>query len=65
MIEELCSIKIVVGPEFAFTKVYYLDIKLLERGEIPGLDALRLHNGTVYKWNRPCYGISEALWSIK
>ena len=24
----------------------------------PRLQALRLHNGTVYRWNRPCYGIS-------
>jgi len=31
----------------------------LERGEIPQLSALRLHNGTVYRWNRPCYGISD------
>ena len=27
--------------------------------EIPRLEALQLHNGTVYRWNRPCYGISE------
>jgi CBS domain-containing protein/gamma-glutamylcysteine synthetase len=32
-------------------------IEALEKGEIPGLDALRLHNGTVYRWNRPCYGV--------
>lgn len=31
----------------------------LERGEVPTLDALRMHNGTVYRWNRPCYGISD------
>ncbi len=31
----------------------------LDRGEIPELNALRLHNGTIYRWNRPCYGISE------
>jgi CBS domain-containing protein len=30
---------------------------LLEKGEIPKLTALNLHNGTVYKWNRPCYGV--------
>ncbi len=24
---------------------------------MPSLNALRLHNGTVYRWNRPCYGI--------
>lgn len=29
----------------------------LDRGEIPTLDALRLHNGTVYRWNRACYGV--------
>ena len=26
-------------------------------GEIPKLKALNLHNGTVYKWNRVCYGV--------
>ncbi|MDP2576353.1 MAG: CBS domain-containing protein [Gemmatimonadota bacterium] len=31
----------------------------LEAGEIPLLRALQLHNGTVYRWNRPCYGISD------
>lgn len=32
---------------------------MLDRGEVPKLHALRLHNGTVYRWNRPCYGISS------
>ena len=31
----------------------------LERNEIPRLKALALYNGTIYKWNRACYGISE------
>ncbi len=30
----------------------------LAEGRIPRLRALSLHNGTVYRWNRPCYGIS-------
>ena len=30
---------------------------VLARGEVPKLSALRLHNGTVWRWNRPCYGI--------
>ncbi|MBI5851922.1 MAG: CBS domain-containing protein [Planctomycetes bacterium] len=33
--------------------------KVLSRGEIPKLSSLRLHNGTVYRWNRACYGIHE------
>jgi len=30
----------------------------LEKGKTPKLDALCMHNGTVYMWNRPCYGVS-------
>ncbi len=33
-------------------------IGMVARGEAPKLNALRLHNGTVYRWNRACYGIS-------
>ena len=29
----------------------------LKKGWIPKLPALCLHNGTVYRWNRPCYGL--------
>ena len=32
---------------------------ILARGEIPQLKALRLHNGTIYRWNRACFGITE------
>ena len=32
-------------------------IEILQKGEIPKLKALQLHNGTVYKWNRVCYGV--------
>lgn len=31
----------------------------LKTGNIPKLKALQLHNGTVYKWNRLCYGVSD------
>jgi len=31
---------------------------LIEEGKTPKLKALCMHNGTVYMWNRPCYGIS-------
>jgi CBS domain-containing protein len=33
--------------------------ELLRRGVVPQLRALRLHNGTVYRWNRACYGITD------
>ncbi len=31
----------------------------LRQGRVPRLKALQLHNSTVYRWNRPCYGISD------
>jgi CBS domain-containing protein len=31
----------------------------LAQGRAPSLKALRLHNSTVYRWNRVCYGISD------
>ena len=34
-------------------------MKVLARGEVPKLSSLRLHGGTIYRWNRACYGISE------
>lgn len=33
----------------------------LDEGRIPDLKALRLHNGTVYRWNRACYGIIDGV----
>jgi CBS domain-containing protein len=32
---------------------------VLARGETPLLSALRMHNGTVWRWNRACYGVSS------
>lgn len=34
-------------------------LDMVRRGEAPPLSALRLHNGTVYRWNRACYGVHE------
>jgi CBS domain-containing protein/gamma-glutamyl:cysteine ligase YbdK (ATP-grasp superfamily) len=33
--------------------------EVLDRGGTPRLAALRLHNGTVWRWNRPCYGVTD------
>ncbi len=32
-------------------------LDVLSKGRIPQLSAWRLHNGTIWRWNRPCYGI--------
>lgn len=33
--------------------------KMLDEGTPPELMALQVHNGTIYRWNRPCYGITD------
>lgn len=33
-------------------------LEILAAGGTPQLSALRIHNGTVYRWNRACYGIT-------
>ncbi|HUB41613.1 MAG TPA: glutamate-cysteine ligase family protein [Streptosporangiaceae bacterium] len=33
-------------------------LAVLERGECPALAEMSLHNGTIYRWNRPVYAVS-------
>ena len=33
-------------------------LELIKQGKVPKLRALGVHNSTVYRWNRPCYGVS-------
>ncbi|NAY92719.1 CBS domain-containing protein [Muricauda sp. JGD-17] len=39
--------------------IIHNSLQLLENGAIPKLEALNLFNGTVYRWNRPCYGVGN------
>ncbi len=52
--EDISRFRALVG-----TDGYRDPVALLDQGEIPDLKALRLHTGTVYRWNRACYGISH------
>lgn len=35
-------------------------LECIKKGITPTLRALNIHNSTVYRWNRPCYGISPS-----
>jgi len=35
-------------------------LAMIKDGKVPALRALQVHNSTVYRWNRPCYGISPS-----
>jgi len=40
-------------------------LEMLDRGEMPKLSALCLHNGTVYRWNRPCFGVKDGVAHLR
>ena len=52
--EDIARMRVVMA-----TKIEEDAPAMVERGEIPTLAALCLHNGTVYRWNRPCYGVAD------
>jgi CBS domain-containing protein len=39
--------------------------QVLARGETPQLSALRMHNGTVWRWNRACYGVADGVAHLR
>jgi CBS domain-containing protein/gamma-glutamylcysteine synthetase len=39
--------------------------KVLAEGGTPKLQALQLHNSTVYRWNRPCYGVLNGVPTLR
>ena len=50
--EDVARFRSILGSEITESS-----LAVLERGEVPDLRALCLHNGTVYRWNRACYGV--------
>jgi CBS domain-containing protein len=36
-------------------------LQTLREGGVPKLAALQLFNGTIYRWNRPCYGVMDGV----
>ncbi|HYM80520.1 MAG TPA: glutamate-cysteine ligase family protein [Candidatus Limnocylindria bacterium] len=52
--EDIARFRTLVGIQFDEEPDAQLD-----RGLAPELKSLRLHNGTVYRWNRACYGITN------
>ena len=40
-------------------------LDILAKGGIPGLAAWRLHNGTIWRWNRPCYGVVNGMPGLR
>lgn len=50
----VCRHRVLLTPP-----IEHNSLEELQRGRIPKLAALNMLNGTVYPWNRPCYGITD------
>jgi CBS domain-containing protein/gamma-glutamylcysteine synthetase len=51
--EDIMRFRILLGTDITGDS-----LSQVHQGITPKLQALQVHNGTVYRWNRPCYGIS-------
>lgn len=40
-------------------------LEMLDRGELPPLSALTLHNGTVWRWNRACLSFGQGVAQLR
>ena len=40
-------------------------VAVLEAGGTPALNELRLHNGTIYRWNRPIYAVVDGVPHVR
>ena len=52
---DVATYNLIIGAEMAEED----SMALLAKNEIPKLRAMNLHNGTLYKWNRACYGVGS------
>ena len=54
--EQIARYRVLIGGDIAENS-----IETIEAGGVPKLKALMMHNGTIYTWNRACYGITNGL----
>jgi CBS domain-containing protein len=52
--EDLARFRVLLGASLQEDS-----LAMLNQGQLPTLQALRIHNGTVYRWNRACFGFSD------
>ncbi len=51
--EDILRYRVLLGADFEEDS-----LKVVKEGKTPVLKALTVHNSTIYRWNRPVYGIS-------
>jgi len=52
--EDILRYRVLLGADFEEDS-----LEMVKKGNTPKLKALTVHNSTIYRWNRPVYGISD------
>ncbi len=52
--EDILRYRVLLGADFVEDS-----LEMVQKGITPKLKALTVHNSTIYRWNRPVYGISD------
>ncbi len=52
--EDILRYRVLLGADFEQDS-----LEMVKKGITPKLKALTVHNSTIYRWNRPVYGISD------
>jgi CBS domain-containing protein len=58
--EDVSRFRIVLARD-----VERLSTELWREGQVPLLRALMLHNGSIYRWNRACYGVLDGVAHLR
>lgn len=58
--EDVSSFRVLLGGDAGEAST-----DLLDRGVLPPLRSLMLFVGTVYRWNRPCYGVRDGVAHLR
>lgn len=52
--------KVLLSPE-----IEEESMAMLKKGKIPKLSALCMNNSTIFRWNRPCYGVNDGVAHVR
>ncbi len=58
--QDITRFRVIIGQELDEDP-----FALLAAGKIPSLQALRLHNSTIWHWNRACYGVNDGRATLR
>lgn len=64
-ISEIFKEDIARYPFLVAADIEHDSLDQLKKGIVPNMKALSMHNGTIYRWNRPCFGVKDGVAHLR